>query len=250
MTAVFCLRLAWGMAAALLLLSPAQVNPRFFRIQFLIILGLTAAATLFLHESAEVSLWLWLTLINGMVIALVGSVVWTLDGAPAGSALVVLAACVLTAALILTGNAVYQEGEPAYLLAGSISSAFLLGVATTAMLMGHSYLIAPSMSTAPLLRLLSALFVTVVVRASISGVSVWWWTTEQSLATLNTVTLLLPVRWLLAFALPLALGWMAWQATRIRSTQSATGILYAVVFCSYAGELTSQLLTSTTGLPL
>ena len=42
----------------------------------------------------------------------------------------------------------------------------------------------------------------------------------------------------------LVLGWMAWEAARIRSTQSATGILYvAVVFC-FLGELSDQLLKS------
>jgi hypothetical protein len=41
---------------------------------------------------------------------------------------------------------------------------------------------------------------------------------------------------------------MAWQTARIRSTQSATGILYvAVIFC-FLGELTGQLLWSSTGL--
>jgi hypothetical protein len=42
--------------------------------------------------------------------------------------------------------------------------------------------------------------------------------------------------------LPLVLGWMAWQTTRIRSTQSSTGILYVVVIFCFLGELTSLLL--------
>ena len=54
--------------------------------------------------------------------------------------------------------------------------------------------------------------------------------------------LLLPVRWLVGFAGPLVLGWMAWQTARIRSTQSATGILYVVVILCFLGELTGLLL--------
>jgi hypothetical protein len=61
------------------------------------------------------------------------------------------------------------------------------------------------------------------------------------------VTIWLPVRWALGFAGPLGLGWMAWQTAKIRSTQSATGILYVVVILGFLGELTSQLLVSTTG---
>ena len=51
-------------------------------------------------------------------------------------------------------------------------------------------------------------------------------------------------------SVPLALTWMAWQAARIRSTQSATGILYVVVLLSFLGELTGQLLRDTTGISL
>jgi hypothetical protein len=49
---------------------------------------------------------------------------------------------------------------------------------------------------------------------------------------------------------PLVLGWMAWEAARIRSTQSATGILYVVVIVSFLGELTSQLLVEKTGFTI
>ena len=34
MLALFCLRLAFGMLAALLLLSPSQINPRFYRTHY------------------------------------------------------------------------------------------------------------------------------------------------------------------------------------------------------------------------
>jgi hypothetical protein len=60
----------------------------------------------------------------------------------------------------------------------------------------------------------------------------------------------LPLRWGLGFLGPLVLAWMAWQAAKIRSTQSATGILYVVVIFCFLGEMTSQLLLSTTGYAL
>ena len=79
----------------------------------------------------------------------------------------------------------------------------------------------------------------------------WRWTGVHSLGTLNNDDLLwLPVRWFVGFVLPLVLGWMAWQTARIRSTQSATGILYVVVLLSFLGELTGQLLRDTTGISL
>src|SRR6266404_545200 len=106
MLAVFCLRLACGLVACLLLLSAAQVNPRFFRTQFLTALGLTVLAAVFLREAA--GLWLWLALAAVAVLALLGSIVWALEGAPGGRALVVLTAAALTAALLLAGR---QRGQ-------------------------------------------------------------------------------------------------------------------------------------------
>jgi hypothetical protein len=69
--------------------------------------------------------------------------------------------------------------------------------------------------------------------------------------TLTTEVLLwLPVRWLVGIVGPLVFGWMAYSAAKIRSTQSATGILYVAVVCTILGELLSMLLTRQTGLPL
>ena len=75
------------------------------------------------------------------------------------------------------------------------------------------------------------------------GFGLWQWTTTHRLSNLGNDELLwLPVRWLVGFVLPLILGWMAWHTARIRSTQSATGILYVVVIFCFLGELTGQLL--------
>jgi hypothetical protein len=111
------------------------------------------------------------------------------------------------------------------------------------MLLGHSYLISPSLSIRPLMRLLAAVAVAVAARAAADGYALARWTADHSLGSLTTEeTLWLPVRWLVGFAAPLALDWMAWQAARIRSTQSATGILYVVVIFCFLGELMGLLL--------
>src|SRR5262249_43543523 len=151
-----------GLIASLLLLNPAQVNPRFYRTHFLTALGLVALALVFLWDTAEA--WLVGVLATAGVLALVGSIVWMLEGAPAGRTLIVLTALVLAGALGGTRWAGVQHAEAesagmrgwelGWLLADDFSSAALLGSATTAMLIGHSYLIAPAMSLTPLLRLL------------------------------------------------------------------------------------------------
>ena len=130
----------------------------------------------------------------------------------------------------------------------SATLAAVLGTATTAMLMGHSYLIAPAMSLTPLLRLVASLFVSLLARALAGGLA--FWTSGISLSKLDDTTMVLPVRWGPGIVLPLVLAVMAWQTARMRSTQSATGILYvAVIFC-FVGELTSQLLYQWNGYML
>jgi hypothetical protein len=93
---------------------------------------------------------------------------------------------------------------------------------------------------------LGAVAVAAVLRLGVEGAALAGWTGRPPLASLtNDVLLWLPVRWALGFLGPLALNGLAWQTARIRSTQSATGILYVVVIFCFLGELTSQLLRDT-----
>src|SRR5579885_1363863 len=193
MLALFCLRLAFGLIGSLLILNPARINPRFFRVHFLTALGLTALAAVFLRETAD--LWLWAALAAGGFFAFLGSVSWSLDRAPGGRPLIVLTALAGAAALLLAELAGEHPAGLGWQLAGDFASAALLGTATTAMLMGHSYLIAPAMSLTPLLRLLAAVAVAAGLRLALAGVGLWCWTEGHSLANLTDVTVLwLPVR--------------------------------------------------------
>jgi hypothetical protein len=245
MLADFCVRLALGMTACLLLLSPAAsarppqgqrplAHPNFFRTQCLTVLALAVGSLLWLWGSAETALLGCLA--GAAALAFLGSVTWSVERSPGAVSLIVLTVALLGLAVGL------REGEGGRIV-GAMGSAALLGAAVSAMLMGHSYLIAPAMSLVPLFRLLGALFVALALRAAIDGWALLQWTADHSLGNLNGDNLLwLPVRWLVGLLAPLVLGWMAWQTARIRSTQSATGILYVVVIFCFLGELTGQLL--------
>lgn len=243
MAATFCLRLACGLVAALPLLPASQVPPRFFRVQFLVALGLLAVALFFLRETATVPFWIACT--AAAICCGAGSVVWHLDKAPGGTLLNWLTPPTLLACLVLPDDGVWWR------IGDDLASMAVLGSATTAMLMGHSYLIAPTMSMNPLLRLLGALAVSLVMRIGLACVALWIWRNGTGdLSAERELLVWLPARWLLGLLGPIALGWMAWETARIRSTQSATGILYVVVIVCYLGELTSQLLVEKTGLLL
>jgi hypothetical protein len=240
MIAIFSLRLACGLTACLLILSPAQVNPRFFRTQFLTVLGLLGVATFFL--AGDASTMLLLILASGFVVSFVGSIVWHLADNPGGRFINVLAAALTLAALVLAATELHPDA-PAWLVADDVTAAFFLGAATTAMLMGHSYLIAPAMSLTPLMTLLCGLGISLLARVILAGAGLWLWTKSTSAPSLEAeLVLWLSVRWVIGFLGPLVLGWMAWETARIRSTPSATGILYVVVILCFLGELTSLLL--------
>jgi hypothetical protein len=246
MTAIFLLRVAVGLIAGLALLSPTLVNPRFYKAQFWITFGLSLGAAVFASDLAGPVLWIALGC--ALLLAFIGSVVWSLEGAPGGRLIVALTGIALAVCLGLAEWSQKDSGDLARRLAGDATSAALLGSALTAMLLGHFYLIAPGMSLKPLMRMLAALSLAVLLRLTVAAAGLWSWTAEHSLTNLNDVTILwLPLRWGVGFVAPLVLAWMAWQAARLRSTQSATGILYvAVIFC-FLGELSGQLLWNTTG---
>jgi hypothetical protein len=247
MLAVFCLRLAAGMMGCLLFLPARLINQRFYRTHFLTVLAL-ALGPLFLADVSGAYVWpLRLTLSVALVLAFAGSFVWSLEGAPAGRTIIVLCTMALVGGLTLLeigeSSASSSLDVGVARLVGGFTSAAVLGAAMTAMLMGHSYLVAPQMSLLPLLRLIGLLAVALGVRMVADGSRFWWWTQRFSSDTLGNDTLLvLPVRWLVGLLLPLGLGWMAWQTTRIRSTQSSTGILYVVVIFVFLGELMTLLL--------
>lgn len=257
MLAVFCLRLALGMLASLLLLSHRQMHARFFRTHFLTALGLCIVALLIAWGEP-------MTVPAGIaaVGAFAGALVWMFDRPPAGwtfwtvSVIAAIAALALAEPPPMQGRMMAATGESAPLtplagrLANDLTSALLLGSTVTAMLVGHSYLIAPSLSIRPLMVQLALIAVALVLRSAVAGVALGFWTAKQSFANLSDEAMFLPVRWLVGIAGPALFGFLAYRTAQIRSTQSATGILYVVVILAFLGELTALVLFLNTGLPL
>lgn len=248
MLATFCLRLALGLIVPLPLLPARQLHPKFFRTQFLTALGLIVVAGVSSWGEWEQT---WRVAIGlAMMTTLVGSVVWSLEPPPYGKfTLVATIGLLAGATLHPIVHGVPSHGIPPALDAWT--SALLLGGALTAMLVGHSYLISAGMTLAPLNRMLYLLFAAIAARTAVSGLSWWLWTRDDLEHNLTSEsTYWLPVRWLVGLAGPTVFGVMAWLTARIRSTQSATGILYVVVICVFLGELIALLLHRSTGYPL
>jgi hypothetical protein len=254
MFAIFCLRLATGMMGALLLFSPRLVNPRFYRTHFVTVLCLTAGAAWTGRDFSGPAWWISFTV---MALAFLGALSWSLEKCPGGRVLIGLTLGGLFLTLAIAGYArIHDEAAQkspgnalswATFAGDEFTSAALLGTSVTAMLMGHSYLIAPSMSLTPLLRLLAGLFIAIFLRFGLAAAGLWFITRHSILHWETDTALWLPLRWGVGFVAPLILCWMAWESAKIQSTQSATGILYVVVVFCFLGELTAHLLFNHTG---
>src|SRR5262245_61544696 len=128
---------------------PADViPPRFYRVHFLTALGLLAVAAMFFFETADALFWAIFAI--AAITCVIGSIVWHLYEAPGGKWIAYLSPIALTACLIYAGH--LQHPDAPLRIADDVSSALVVGSAMTAMLMGHSYLIAPAMTIAPLMR--------------------------------------------------------------------------------------------------
>jgi hypothetical protein len=271
MLAVFCLRLALGMLFSLVFLSPKQMHPRFFRTHFLTVLGLSIVALftgwsttteehLVQHNYDSGMLVRRAALVIAVVGSLLGALVWVYERPPAGWALLVVSGLAQLVALAMADAQedlrlfVHPRSNPppfGAVILSDLTSAALLGFAVTAMLVGHSYLISPGLTIRPLMGQIAGLGIALLARIGVAGTALWLWAGEHDITNLNDINVLwLPVRWLVGFVGPLVFGWMAYRTAKIRSTQSATGILYVVVILTFLGELFGLLLTRNAGLPL
>jgi hypothetical protein len=242
----FAVRLAFGLAVSLLLTSWRGVPLGFFRTQVQVILGLLVLAGLDQARTGGPAWALW-ALVAGAVMAYVAAVAWGLGLPRLGTGTAVLLALVTAAWLAAASQSV---SAPLWIFnaASRLSSGFLLGSTLTAMLLGHHYLTAPAMSIEPLRRIVTILVWALVARCVLAGIGVWALppgTVAIGASAQETQTgMFLAARWGMGFFGTAIAAFMTWKTAQIRSTQSATGILYIAMIFVLFGELTSMILAS------
>lgn len=255
MIAQFALRLMFGMSLMWAVMPRSQVTTGFFRIQMLVVLGLSVLALLSMGQLADRTpddVFLAQTpgrvlcgIIAGCVY--VGSVVWTLGRQRAGAVFVFLIALLAPVTLLLSTltPATIRTTEGLLFLASELSTSAMLGGTVTSMLLGHWYLTAPTMSIAPLSRLNTYLGIATVVRLLLSVVAlvIGW-----KLLHGPTHQIWLGLRWLAGILGPGVAVVLTWRILRYRNTQSATGVLFVAVILSFIGELMATLLYWETGI--
>ena len=258
MIAEFSLLLTCGMSLMWCLIPRAQVTSGFFRIQMLIVLGLTVLAILTMGQlsnasgerlSGQMLFYARVAAGFGIAFGYVGSIAWLLDQRKIGTASMVGILVATLTSLICSRGGLAWLASPAgaFHFLSNIATASVLGGAVTGMLLGHWYLTAPTMSIEPLKTLcwyfalaIVLRFVASAVGAMIAGHNLhggvqWTW---------------FALRWLAGILGPMAISVMAIRILKYRNTQAATGVLFAGVILSFIGEMSAALLSTELRIPL
>lgn len=266
--AQFVLRLSFGMAAAMLCVSPRQVTSGYYRNNLYVLLGLNVLAALAAWIApSDDALVLWSPLVAALA-SYLGAASWLYEKAGPGlTALAAVAGSGLCGAWLSEpagspgiADFVRSQGIGSSSAGTFTSSAMLwafdpiggglvLGVTMAAMLLGHWYLNAPGMSLMPLQRLVRLMMAAIVLRALLAGVSLVMFRRMGEHFDLSQ-WLFVTMRWLTGIVGATVIAVMARQTLKIPNTQAATGILYVGVVFSFVGELASLLLSRGEPFPL
>ena len=143
-------------------------------------------------------------------------------------------------------------------IASFLSSAALLGGACTAMVLGHWYLILPSMQVSHLQSIVKLHIASMVVRVAVVGAAVFvaiaTWQPGLGPNFRHYITSIAGIffwqRVLFGLFGPALLSYLTWETAKIRSTQSATGILYVDFFTVVVGEVLAKYILLATRVPV
>jgi hypothetical protein len=164
-----------------------------------------------------------------------------------GVAVPILALASLWAAsLVVTSPQLGGLGAPLAVLAGALA----LGSALAALSLGHWYLVSPTLSVQPLIRLTFVCLGAIAIQAILVPLLIWGPGADpnavQTLITDNA--LFFGVRLVFGLLVPAIASIMTWRTARIRSLDSATGLLYIVAALILAGEIAARTLFFLTGV--
>ena len=206
--------------------------------------GRIAFGALIVFEAAIVLYWLTV----GRVLAKVRPLI-------VGTGVVAGAVALLAQAIASSDAAVALQ---VMTILSFFSSALLLGGACTAMILGHWYLVIPSLEVSHLQSIVKFHMASMVVRvvsvsaAIFAGIATW----EPGFGPsfhhyiFSIAGIFFWQRMLFGLLGPAVLSYLTWETAKIRSTQSATGILYVDFFTVVVGEVLAKYLFLATHVPV
>lgn len=143
----------------------------------------------------------------------------------------------------------FQIAASLFLVSGSL----LLGAITYSMILGHWYLVVPKLSERPLKIAAIVTWIVLFIKIIWSGYSLYEhfeFFEEQTLLgsgyAFNWMLLLMRVSF--GYLVIAGMSYFNWKLLKLRSIQSSTGILYAMTFFVFIGELVSMYMFLNYGL--
>jgi len=259
----FLAHLGIGIAGTLLLVGRAA-GVKFFRFNaglatLCLLIALAFRPALPLRDDSE---------IVGLVALLVATSTLLLYWITIGRALARIRPLLLWVTLISGSVTIVAQGfnlsaigigpEPILIIASFLSSAALLGGTCTAMILGHWYLVLPSMEVSLLQSMVKFHIGSTIVRMIVIIAVIWvaleTWESPSGASysryVLSIDGVFLWQRLLFGLLGPLVLAFLTWETAKIRSTQSATGILYIDFFAVVVGEVLAKYLLLSTKVPV
>jgi hypothetical protein len=150
------------------------------------------------------------------------------------------------ASLVVASPQLGGLGVPLATLAGALA----LGAALTGLSLGHWYLVSPTLSVQPLIRVTFLCLGAILAQLILLPLLIYGpGASQQGTSELLTDdALFLGVRIIFGLLVPLIATLMTWRTARIRSLDSATGLLYIVAALILAGEIAARTLFFMTGV--
>lgn len=249
---LFLLHLSLGLLATLALV-PARAGARFFKFcSASAALMTTAGLWLWYRRGVTGEEWLLGAAAAFLILTVLYNRAWHFGWRARQPFLAAALAAGVVAVLLAPG-----PGSRALRALTDFSSALLLGAAGAAMILGHWYLVVLDLPITALRRLTVLLAGSLVLRSAVVALVMAGPVHAGSSEMLAVAAglwspdgIFVWMRLLFGLAGPLSLLWFVWKTVEIRSTQSATGILYVQLFLVLAGELLAKYLRVAAGFPL
>jgi hypothetical protein len=148
------------------------------------------------------------------------------------------------AALVEPTDQLFGLGAPLAVVAGALA----LGCALTGLSLGHWYLVAPTLSVKPLILVTLLGLGAIGAQASLLPPLLLATDPAAVRGLLGEHGLFFAVRVLFGLVVPLATLVLVWRTARIRSLDSATGLLYVVATMVLTGEIAARSLQFLAGV--
>jgi protein NrfD len=248
---LFLAHLGVGIVFTLVFVS-REAGVKFFRFNAGLAVVLIAAALAFQFDAtlavAEAALVLYWGTVGRALAKIRPAIVGVAVGA--GLTAIVLQALGVSSAWSLPAQALT--------VASFLSSAAFLGGACTAMILGHWYLVIPSMDVSHLQSIVKVHIASMVVRVAVVAAAIFvaiaTWQPGSGPSFRHYMTSVAGIffwqRVLFGLAGPALLSYLTWETAKIRSTQSATGILYVDFFTVVVGEVLAKYIVLATRVPV